>query len=81
MTITLSTGAILEKEIEPTDMVNGVIYDTKGWLETFVPCDYCLNKCKRQTYGPCAKAYEKLWVKKYGRTPPIFAYIGTEDRE
>lgn len=61
--IILETGAKMDKTFSLSDFIDGRRYGPKlGMLETFNPCKYCKNdKCKRNTYGPCIKEYEKLW--------------------
>lgn len=65
--IELSTGAVLDKELEITDYSDGRRYGPRlGWLSTFNPCSICHNdKCKRSTFGPCDDAYLALWKEKF----------------
>lgn len=63
MMIELSTGAVLGKELELADFKDrgGNI----GLCETFIPCRFCLTKCKKCSYNKCMIEYTKLWKKKY----------------
>jgi len=65
--IYLSTGAVLDKELEITDYSDGRRYGPRlGWLSTFHPCSICKNdKCRRTQYGPCDDEYLELWKKKF----------------
>lgn len=64
--IELSTGAILDKELSIEDYSDGRKYGPRlGWLSTFVPCDYCKTKCKKQTFGACDDAYLEIWKKQF----------------
>ena len=65
--IYLSTGAILDKELEVTDYSDGRRFGNKlGWLSTFHPCRVCKNtKCKRTQYGPCDDEYFQVWKRQF----------------
>ena len=75
----LSTGAILDKEFEPGDYVDGRKYGVKKYLSTFMPCKYCQNPCKRVSYGKCDDAYFIEWKKHYAQRP-IDSWLDREDR-
>lgn len=77
--ITLSTGAVLLKDLEPGDYIDGRKYYVNQWLETFIPCNFCRDGCKKQTYGHCAKAYFELWKEKYAQRP-LDAWLYREER-
>lgn len=65
--IELTTGAVLDKELEITDFSDGRRFGPKlGWLSTFIPCRFCKNKaCRRTQYGPCDDEYLKLWKDRF----------------
>lgn len=67
--IELSTGAVLDKELDVTDYTDGRRFGPKlGWLMAFNPCQICASNrttCKRVTYKVCDKAYFELWKDKF----------------
>ncbi len=61
--ITLSTGAVLDKDFDIGDYVDGRIHHTRGWLSTFHPCRFCMNeRCRRSQYGQCDDEYLSKWL-------------------
>lgn len=65
--IALSTGAILDKDMESGDFTDGRRYGPRvGLCETFIPCRFCsAERCRRVVYEPCIKEYEKLWTARF----------------
>lgn len=57
--IELSNGVVLDKEFELTDFNDrgGRV----GLCMTFIPCRFCLTKCKRGCYNKCDAEYTKAW--------------------
>jgi hypothetical protein len=65
--IYLENGALLDKELEPTDYADGRKYGPKlRWLMTFHPCRVCkAPECRKTTYKECNELYFELWAEKF----------------